>query len=49
MGHFEDLVNGNSYKSLKSYDQQYGNVYAIKAILGVSQVIWVVLLGTLLI
>jgi hypothetical protein len=39
MGHIENLVNGNAYKTLKSYHEQYGDVYAMKAILGVSQFI----------
>jgi hypothetical protein len=49
LGHFKDLVNGNAYKTLKSYNEQYGDVFAIKAILGVSKFIWAVLLGSLLI
>ena len=39
LGHFKNLVNGNAYTSLKRYNEQYGNVYAIKAILGVSKFI----------
>jgi hypothetical protein len=37
LGHVESLLNGNSYKTLKSYNEQYGNVYAIKSIFGVSE------------
>jgi hypothetical protein len=36
LGHMESLLNGNSYKTLKSYNEQYGNVYAIKSMFGVS-------------
>lgn len=34
-GHFLDLVNGNGYKSLREYYEQYGHVYLIQALLGV--------------
>jgi hypothetical protein len=37
MGHMEGLFNGNAYKTLKSYNEQYGDVYAIKSMLGVSE------------
>jgi hypothetical protein len=37
MGHIGGLLNGNAYKTLKSYNEQYGDVYAIKSMLGVSE------------
>lgn len=49
MGHFKDLVNGNAYKTLTAYKEQYGDVFAIKAILGVSAFVSTVYLGFILI
>lgn len=38
-GHFPDLFNGNAFKSLRKYSEQYGHIFVIKAIFGVRTLI----------
>ena len=35
LGNFANLVNGNGFKSLRAFNEQYGHVFVIRALFGV--------------